>query len=61
MATNVLGASGHEEAPTGRLSSHQRFMLAVQLRHIDELDAAITAVSEEVEMRLRPFRRRPSD
>lgn len=44
-----------EEALTGRLSNHQRFLLAVQLRHINELDAAIAAVSEEVETRLRPF------
>lgn len=44
-----------EEALAGRLGPHQRFLLSVQLRHIDELDAAIAEVSEEVEARLRPF------
>ncbi len=44
-----------EEALTGRLGQHQRFLLGVQLRHLDELDATIALVSEEVEARLRPF------
>jgi transposase len=44
-----------EEALAGRLGPHQRFLLSVQLRHIDDLDAAIAEVSEEVEARLRPF------
>jgi transposase len=44
-----------EEALAGRLGPHQRFMLALQLRHIDELDAVIGSVSNEIEVRLRPF------
>jgi hypothetical protein len=43
------------EALAGRLWQHQRFMLSVQLRHIDELDAAIATVSKEIEARLHPF------
>jgi transposase len=44
-----------EAALQSRVSQHQRFLLAVQLRHIDDLDAAIAVVSEEIEARLRPF------
>lgn len=43
------------EALAGRLGQHQRFLLSIQLRHIDELDAASAAVSDEIEVRLRPF------
>lgn len=44
-----------EEALEGRLEAHQRFMLTRQLRHLDELDQHIAAVSAEIEERLRPF------
>lgn len=44
-----------EAALRGHLSGHQRFMLDVQLRHIDELDAALQRVSDEIGERLRPF------
>jgi transposase len=44
-----------EEALHGRLEAHQRFLLAAQLRHIDNLDALIEEVSGEIEERLRPF------
>ena len=44
-----------EEALAGRVGQHYRFLLPVQLRHIDELDGAIAAVSDEIEARLRPF------
>lgn len=44
-----------EAALRGRVSEHQRFMLDVQLRHVDELDAALRRVSDEVMERLRPF------
>jgi transposase len=44
-----------EEALAGRLGSHQRFLLNVQLHHIDELDSAIETISKEIEVRLRPF------
>lgn len=44
-----------EAALEGRMTSHQRFLLREQLRHIDDLDATITRVSAEIEERLRPF------
>ncbi len=44
-----------EEAMAGRLGAHQRFLLAVQLQHIDQLDASIEALAAEVESRLRPL------
>jgi transposase len=44
-----------EEALAGRLGSHQRFLLGVQLRHLDDLDTTMATVSVEVEERLRPF------
>ena len=47
--------SALEAALEGRMSSHQRFLLRQQLRHIDDLDAAIARVSAEIEERLRPF------
>jgi transposase len=44
-----------EEALTGRVGPHQRFLLREQLAHLDELDARIARVSAELEARLRPF------
>jgi len=44
-----------EQALTGRMSAHQRFMLAQHLAHIDALDAQIAAVGEEIAERVRPF------
>lgn len=44
-----------EAALTGRIGSHQRFLLGAQLRHLTELDARIAEVGHEVEERLRPF------
>jgi transposase len=44
-----------ERALAGRVGSHQRFLLAQQLAHIDFLDAAIGEVSAEIAERLRPF------
>jgi transposase len=44
-----------EAALQGRMNQHQRFLLGIQLRHIDDLAAAITAVDSEIEARLRPF------
>ncbi len=43
-----------ERALTGRVGPHQRFLLAQQLAHIDDLDAAIERVSAEIAGRLRP-------
>jgi transposase len=44
-----------EAALTGRMSTHQRFMIAQHLAHLDGLDAQIARVGEEVAQRLRPF------
>ncbi len=44
-----------EEALMGLVQSHQRFMLAQQLRHLDELDRHIAEVSAEIEQRQAPF------
>lgn len=44
-----------EQALQGRVGDHQRFMLARQLRHVDELDQLIAEVDEEVAARLSPF------
>ena len=44
-----------ERALAGRFGSHQRFLLARQLRHIDELDQLIEDVSNEIAERMRPF------
>jgi transposase len=44
-----------ERALTGRMSAHQRFLLAQQLAHIDFLDAEVAALSQEVAQRLAPF------
>ena len=41
-----------KEALYGLLQNHQRFLIAVQLRHLDELDSLIAQVSEEVGRRL---------
>jgi transposase len=43
-----------EQALTGRMAAHQRFLVAQQLAHIDFLDAAITCASNEIAERLRP-------
>src|SRR5215218_4779966 len=42
-----------ERALAGSIGTHQRFLLARQLTHIDFLDAAITEVSVEIAERLR--------
>ena len=44
-----------EHALTGRMSAHQRFMLAQHLALIDVLDEQIAAVGSEIAARLRPF------
>jgi len=44
-----------ERALKGRVNSHLRFMLAVQLAHIDSLDEAIERLSREIQERMRPF------
>jgi transposase len=44
-----------EQALTGRMAAHQRFLVAQQLAHIDFLDEAITGASTEIAERLRPL------
>lgn len=44
-----------EEALAGRMGQHQRFLLRMQLGHLEDLDTTIVTVSEEIERRLRPF------
>lgn len=44
-----------EQALAGTLGDHQRFLLREQRGHIDDLEARIARVSQELEERLRPF------
>jgi transposase len=44
-----------QQALAGRFGSHQRFMVAHHLTHIDDLDHLIAEVTAEIEERLRPF------
>jgi transposase len=44
-----------EAALTGRMSAHQRFMIAQHLTHIDFLEEQIAAVGAEIAERLHPF------
>lgn len=44
-----------QRALAGVVGSHQRFLLAQQLAHIDYLDEAIGQLSAEIAERLRPF------
>jgi transposase len=44
-----------ERALAGSVGPHQRFLLARQLAHIDDLDGLIAEVSAEIAERLRPF------
>jgi len=44
-----------EQALSGRVGPHQRFLLAEQLAHIDSLDASIERLNAEIAERLRPF------
>ena len=44
------------EALHGRVTRHHRFLLALHLRQIDALDAAIATLDAEVEASLGPFR-----
>ena len=44
-----------QRALAGRMGTHQRFLLGVQLRHIEALEVSIAQVSTEIGERLRPF------
>jgi transposase len=44
-----------ERALTGRMSAHQRFMLTQHLTHIDDLEAQVAVVGEQIAARLAPF------
>jgi transposase len=39
----------------GLIGEHQKLMLKTQLRHIDELDALIQKLDEEIKRRMHPF------
>src|SRR4030095_10060847 len=60
LAALAVGSLRHkqtelERALTGRVSDHQRFLVAQHLTHIDFLDAQIARLSEEIAERQRPF------
>lgn len=44
-----------QRALKGLIGPHQRLMLQTQLRHIDELDALIQQLDEEIKRRMLPF------
>jgi len=44
-----------ERALTGQVGPHQRFLLAHQLAHLDDLEQLIDQLSQEIAERLRPF------
>jgi transposase len=44
-----------QEALTGRVTSHHRFMIEQFLLHIDDLDTSIDRLNEELEKRCRPL------
>lgn len=44
-----------QRALVGRFGSHQRFLLAQQLAHLESLEELIEQLDREVEQRLRPF------
>jgi transposase len=44
-----------ERALVGRFGPHQRFLVARQLAHLDELDGLIAEVGAEIAERVRPF------
>ncbi len=44
-----------QRALSGRFGAHQRFLVAQQLAHIDELDQRLAELDAEIEARLRPF------
>jgi transposase len=44
-----------QQALAGRVGPHQRFLLPVQLAHLDGLEALIEQVSAEIEARLHPL------
>ena len=44
-----------QRALAGQFGPHQAFLLAHQLRHVDELDALLAEVAAQIEERQRPF------
>jgi transposase len=57
LVTTKLKASPEElgQALRGRVGPHQQFLLARQLRHLDQLDEEVAALDAEVAERERPF------
>jgi len=44
------------EALRGRVTGHHRFLLGLQLEHIDALDAMIDKIDQQIDASLQPFR-----
>jgi transposase len=44
-----------QQALTGQVGAHQRFLLSQQLAHIDDLDQAIAQLDARIEKQMRPF------
>ena len=40
----------------GRVTDHHRFMIALHLRHVDELDALVASLESRIDEQLQPFR-----
>jgi len=60
LADLAKGALRHklpqlQQAVEGRVGPHQRFLLPIQLAHLDGLEALIEQVSAEIEARLHPL------
>jgi transposase len=57
LAGPGIRATQHElgEALRGRVMVHHRFLLDQHLRHIDQLDAFVARIDQEVEARIEPF------
>jgi transposase len=54
--THLKATADHlEDALSGQVGAHQRFLLATQLRHVDYLTDEIARLDGEIEERMRPF------
>ena len=54
--THLKATAEHlEDALSGQVGAHQRFLLATQLRHVDYLTGEIARLDGAIEERMRPF------
>lgn len=44
------------DAVEGRVTEHHRFMIALHLRHINEIEALVSSLESRIERKLEPFR-----